>query len=117
MVSSDVRLVNFEALKWSDRPKLWSQKMLAIFEAMGLYNNILSNIRLSALPSEQEWITFQHAQLQGRVVIISVMSKEKFAKLANLKIPHKLWSYLWTSYRHDLIHSYVVVLGLFMHIE
>jgi hypothetical protein len=54
MVSSDVRLVNFEALKWSDRSKLWSQKMLAIFEAMGLYNNILSDIRLSALPDEQE---------------------------------------------------------------
>jgi hypothetical protein len=61
-VSSNVKLDNVEVLKSSDGYELWSHKMSVIFEAMGLYESVVSGIDPSPLVSAEELITFQLAQ-------------------------------------------------------
>jgi hypothetical protein len=68
--SSNVKLDNVEVLKSSDGYELWSQKMSVIFEAMGLYEIVVSGIDPSPLAFAEELITFQLAQRQGLLVII-----------------------------------------------
>jgi hypothetical protein len=55
-------LDNFEVLKLSDGYELWSQNMSVIFEAMGLYEIVVSGIDLSPFASAEELITVQLAQ-------------------------------------------------------
>jgi hypothetical protein len=116
-VSSNVKLYNVEVLKLSDCYELWSQKMTVIFEAMSLYEIVISGINLYPLVSAKKLITFQLAQRQGLLVIIQVMSNEIFCEIANLKTLHDMWIYLRTSYRWDLTLSYIFVLRSLMHIE
>jgi hypothetical protein len=61
-VSSNVKLDNVEILKSSDGYELWSQKMLVIFEAMNLYEIVVSGIDPSPIAYAEELITFQLAQ-------------------------------------------------------
>jgi hypothetical protein len=61
-VSSNVKLDNVEVVKSSDGYELWSQKMSDIFEAMGLYEIVVSGIDPSLLASAKELITFQIGQ-------------------------------------------------------
>jgi hypothetical protein len=61
-VFSNVKLDNVEVLKSSDSYELSSQKMSVIFEAMGLYEIIVSGIDPSPRTSAEELITFQLAQ-------------------------------------------------------
>jgi hypothetical protein len=100
-VSSNVKLDNVEVLKSSDGYELWSQKMSVIFEAMGLYEIVVTGIDPSPLASAEELITFQLAQRQGLLVIIQVVSNEIFGEIAKLKTPHDMWIYLRTSYRRE----------------
>jgi hypothetical protein len=51
-------LDNVEVLKSSDRYELWSQKMLVIFQAMSLYEIVVSGIDPSPCASAEELITF-----------------------------------------------------------
>jgi hypothetical protein len=80
--------------------------MSVIFEAMGLYEIVVSGIDPSSLASVEELITFQLTQLQGLLVIIQIVSNEMFGEMAKLKTPNHLWIYLRTSYRHDSTLSY-----------
>jgi hypothetical protein len=91
--------------------------MLVIFEAMGLYEIDVSGIDPSLLVSVEELITFQHAQRQGLLVMIKVVSDEIFSQIAKLKTPHDMWIYLRTSYRCDSTLSYIFALRSFMSIE
>jgi hypothetical protein len=77
-VSSNIKLDNLEVLKSSDGDELWCQKMSGIFEAMGLYEIIVSGIDPSLIVSAEELITFQLAQRQGVLVSIQVVSNEIF---------------------------------------
>jgi hypothetical protein len=61
-VSFNVKLDNVEVLKSSDGYELWSQKISVFFEAIGLYEIIISGIDRSPLASAEELITFQLAQ-------------------------------------------------------
>jgi hypothetical protein len=90
-VSSYVKLHNVEVLKSSDGYELWSQNMSVIFEAMGLYEIIVSGIDASPLASAPELITFQPAQREGLLVIIQVVSNKIFGEIAKLKTPHDMW--------------------------
>jgi hypothetical protein len=116
-VSSNVKLDNVEVLKSSDGYELWSQKMLVIFEAMGIYEIVVSGIDPSPLASAEELITFQLAQQQGLLVIIQVVSNQIFSEIAKLKTPHDMWIYLQTSYGRDSTFSYGFALRSFMRIE
>jgi hypothetical protein len=116
-VSSNVKLDNVEVLKSFDGYELWSQKLLGIFEVMGLYEIVETGIDPSPLTSGEELITFQLAQRQGLLVITQVVSNEIFGEIAKLKTPHDIWIYLRTSYRRDSTLSYVFVLRSFMRIE
>jgi hypothetical protein len=116
-ISSNVKLDNVEVVKCSDSYELWSQIMSVIFEAMGLYEIIVSGIDPSSLASAEDLITFQLAQRQGLLVIIQVVSNEIFGEIAKLKTLHDMWIYLRTSYRHDSTLSYVFALRSFLRIE
>jgi hypothetical protein len=116
-VSSNVKFDNVEVLKSSDGYELWSQKMSVIFEAMGLYKIVVSDIDLSRLESAEEVITFQLAPRQGLLVIIQVLSNEIFGEIAKLKTPHDMWIYLCTSYRCDSTLFYVLAVRSFMCFE
>jgi hypothetical protein len=97
-VSSNVKLDNVEVLKSSDGYELWSQKMSVFFEAMGLYEIVVSGLDPSPLACAEELITFQLAQRQGLLFIIQVVSNEIFGEIAKLKTPHDMWIYHRTSY-------------------
>jgi hypothetical protein len=116
-VSSNVLFDNVEVLKSSDGYELWSQNMSVIFEAMVLYDILVSGIDPSTLTSAVELITFELVQQQGLLVIIQVVYNEILGKIAKLKTPHDMWIYLWMSYRRDSPLSYVVALRSFMCIE
>jgi hypothetical protein len=57
-VSSNVKWNNVEVLKSADGYELWSQKMLIIWEAMGLKKIVLTGINPLPLASADELITF-----------------------------------------------------------
>jgi hypothetical protein len=61
-VFSNVNLDNVEVFNLSDGYEVWSQKMLVIFEVMGLYEIVVLGIDLSPLASGEELITFPLAQ-------------------------------------------------------
>jgi hypothetical protein len=61
-ISSNVKLDNIESLKWGEGYKLWSKKMMVIFEAMGLYEIVVMGIDPSPLVFVEEWIIFQLTQ-------------------------------------------------------
>jgi hypothetical protein len=69
-VSSNIKLDNVEVLKPSDGYELWSQKFAVLFDAMGLYEIVVSGIDPSPLASVEELITFQLVHRQGLLVII-----------------------------------------------
>jgi hypothetical protein len=100
-IACNVKLGKVEVLKLSDSYKLWSQKMSVIFEAMSLDNLIITCIDPSPHVSTEEWMTFEVAQQQRRLVIIQVVSNKIFGQIANLKTAHDMWIYLRMSYRHD----------------
>jgi hypothetical protein len=56
-VSSNVKLDFVEVVKSSNSYELWSQKMSVIFEAMSLYEIVVSGIDPSPLASAEELIT------------------------------------------------------------
>jgi hypothetical protein len=116
-ISTNIKLDDVEVLKSSDPYEQWSQKMSFMFEAIELYEIVVSGIDTSPLASAEELITVQLAKRQGLLVIIQVVSNEIFGEIAKLKTPHDMWIYLWTSYRSDSILSYVVALRSFKHIE
>jgi hypothetical protein len=58
-VSSNVKLDNIEVLKSSDGYELWSQKMSAIFEAIGLYETVVMGFDPSPLAFAEKLIIFQ----------------------------------------------------------
>jgi hypothetical protein len=64
---------------------------LVIFEAIDLYENVLSSINPSRLVSAKMLITFQRAQQQGLEVIIQILSNKIFGKIAKLETPHDMW--------------------------
>jgi hypothetical protein len=72
--------------------------MSVIFEAVGLYEILVSGIDPSPLASVEELITFKLPQRQGLLVIIQVVSNKIFGKMAKLKTPDDMWIYLRTSY-------------------
>jgi hypothetical protein len=106
-----------EVLKSSASYEVLSQKMLGIFDAMGLYEIGVSGIDPSPLASVEELITFQLEERQEHLVIIQVVSNEIFSKIAKLKTPHDIWIYIRTSYRRESTLFYIFVLRSFMPIE
>jgi hypothetical protein len=91
--------------------------MSVIFEAMGLYEIVVSDISPSPHASVEELITFELAQPQGLLVIIQIVSNEIFGEIAKLKTPQDMEISLQTSYRCDSTLSYVCALRSFMRIE
>jgi hypothetical protein len=85
IVSSNIKLNNFEVLKSSDGYELWSQKMSLILEVIGLYDIVVMGIDLSVLKSALELIIFQAAEQYGLLFIIQIVSIQIFGEIAILK--------------------------------
>jgi hypothetical protein len=116
-ISCDIKLDIVAVRKSSNGYELWSQIISIIFEAMGLYEILVSGIDPSPLASAEELITFQLAQRQGVLVIVQILSYEIFSEMAKLRTPHDMWIYLRMSSRYDSTLSYFFALRSFMRIE
>jgi hypothetical protein len=116
-VSSNIKLDDVEVLKSSNRYAISSQKMLVIFEAIGLYEILVLGINSSLLASADKSITFQLAQQQRLRIIIQVLSNEIFGQIAKLTTPNDMRIYLRMSHKCNSTHFYIIALQSFLRIK